>query len=424
MSLQHLQRAIHGRLMDSKEAGGGGGSDDLTLADIKDMEGLRTQFLVTHKQIRTFIEKANTELKETGQVAAETKSALRSLTETIEGLGTRLDKFEAKANRMGEGQEVKSLGKRFTDLADYKTIGHTRKARMEVEGLEVKAIVNATGQNQPLVPDQRVPGVITTPNRRMRIRNLLPTGQTTSNLVQFVRENVFTNSAGPQVSGSPTVASENATKPESDITFTLANAAVVTIAHFILASTQVLDDAPMLESYINGRLLYGLALEEEDQILNGDGTVGTLAGLMNQATAFNRALTGTKMDVLRRAITQLQLSEYDPEFIVVNPTDWEGIELTKDTQGRYIIANPQSLIGPTLWGLPVVATNAMTAGQFLVANGTMAAQIWDRMQAAVELSREDSDNFRKNMVTILAEERLALTVYRPTALIKGDYSGL
>jgi HK97 family phage major capsid protein len=409
---------------DGSNAGGG-----LTAPEIKNLEDLKSAFLSTHRDIKAFIEKANGEIREAGKVSTETKAALESLTQTINTLGTRIDKIEAKDNRAGDSPVVKSLGKRLVELQEYGLLGSgkEKKARINLEGESLsqwieKAIVNATGQNQPLVPDMRVPGVIQTPNRRLRIRQLLPTGRTTSNLVQFVRENVFTNNAGPQAGGSPTVAGENLTKNESDITFTLANAPVVTLAHFILASRQVLDDAPMLESYINGRLLYGLALEEEDEILNGDGTVGTLDGLMHQATAYNRAQTGTKMDWLRRAITQLQLSEYDAEFIVLNPADWEDIELTKDADGRYIIANPQSMLGPQLWGLPVVPTNSMASGQFLVANGSQAAQIWDRQSAAVEVSREDSDNFRKNMVTLLAEERLALTVYRPSALIKGVFS--
>lgn len=429
-----LRRAIGARLMlDLKDdAGGGGGGaapPALTGAEIKSLEDLKGQFLTMHKQIREFIEKANGEIKATGTASTETKAAMQTLTDSINTLGTRIDKIEAKGNRQGDMDVAKSIGARFLEIPELKGLGSAKgsKARMELDGESLapwieKAIVNATGQNQPLVPDMRVPGIQTTPNRRLRIRQLLPSGRTTSNLVQFVRENVFTNNAGPQVGGSPTVAAENQTKNESDITFTLANAPVVTLAHFILVSRQVLDDAPMLESYINGRLLYGLALEEDDEILNGDGTVGTLDGLMHQATAYNRATTGTKMDWLRRAITQLQLSEYDAEFMVLNPADWEDIELTKDTQGRYIIANPQSLIGPTLWGLPVVPTNSMATGQFLVGNGTQAAQIWDRQAPAVELSREDSDNFRKNMVTLLAEERLALTVYRPTALIKGVFS--
>lgn len=417
-----LRRGIHTALMlEHKDDGGGAGPSP---ADIKTMEDLKGEFLKHHKSLREFIEKANNEIKLAGDASTETRNAIKSLTDTLNGLGTRMDKIEAKGNREGETQAGESLGLKFIKSDAYGAIktGKLSKARMEVEGFDIKAIINASGQNQPLVPDMRIPGVQTTPNRRLRIRELIPTGRTTSNLVQFVREDVFTNNAGPQVGGSPTVAGENQTKNESNITFTLQNAAVATLAHFILVSTQVLDDAPMLESYINGRLLYGLALEEEDEILNGDGTVGTLNGLMNQATAYNRATTGTKMDWIRRAITQLQLSEYDAEFIVLNPVDWEDIELTKDSEGRYIIAQPQSLATPRLWGLPVVATNSQGQGQFLVANGTLAAQIWDRQQANVQLSTEDTDNFRKNMVTIRAEERLALTVYRPTALIKGVFS--
>lgn len=419
----HLSRDHFSRPMDRKDA-----PDP---AAIKTLEDLKTAFLGTHREIKGLIDAANQQQKDSGKVATETKAAIDAAVEKINTLGTRIDKIEAKSDVNPSAPPVtKSLGELFLEGDEYKTsvggdgraLMKSTKARLELKGFDQKAITNATGQSQPLVPDQRIPGIQTLPNRRLRIRELIPTGQTTSNLVQYVKENVFTNNAGPQAGGSPTVAAENTLKNESDLTFTLANAPVVTLAHFILASRQVLDDAPMLASYINGRLLYGLKLEEEDELLNGDGTVGQLNGLMNQATAYNRPTTGTKLDWLRRAITQLQLSEYDAEFIVLNPTDWEDIELTKDTQGRYIVANPQSLLGPTIWGLPVVPTNSMTAGNFLVANATQAAQIWDRQQAAVELSREDGDNFKKNMVTILAEERLALTVYRPSALIKGVFS--
>ena len=63
----------------------------------------------------------------------------------------------------------------------------------------------------------------------------------------------------------------------------------------------------------------------------------------------------------------------------------------------------------------------MEEGEFLVGNFQMAAMLWDREDAVVDISTEDRDNFIKNMVTIRAEERLGLEVSRPEALIYGDF---
>ena len=79
---------------------------------------------------------------------------------------------------------------------------------------------------------------------------------------------------------------------------------------------------------------------------------------------------------------------------------------------------------PTLWGKPIVATQAMSEGDFLVGAFSQAAQIWDREDANVTISNSNEDDFIKNMVTILCEERVGLTVYRPDALVAGDFDGL
>ena len=130
----------------------------------------------------------------------------------------------------------------------------------------------------------------------------------------------------------------------------------------------------------------------------------------------------TMIDRLRLAMLQTTLALFPATGIVLNPTDWASIELTKDTQNRYLWANPGGLIGPTIWGLPVAESLAQPQNNFLAGAFKYASQIFDREDANVQMSTEDRDNFVKNMVTILAEERLALAIYRPQALIKGTFT--
>jgi HK97 family phage major capsid protein len=393
-------------------------SDQIT--EIKALAETQANIIAYTKELKSWVEKANGEIEATKRAETETKAA-------IEKISVKAAEFTDKAlllERKLADREVAEIAKEETagsllvksDAFKAMAAGQSKFARVEVK----TAIVNATGQNQPLVADMRVPGIVASPNRMLTIRDVLPVGRTSSNLVQFTRENTFTNAAGPQY-GSPAV--ENVTKPESGITFTLDNAPVVTLAHFIPVSRQVLDDAPQLQSYVNGRLTYGLKLVEEDQLLNGDGTSGNISGLLDSGnfTAYNRTTSGdTPIDVLRRAITQAALSEYSADTIVLNPEDWEAIELQKASDGMYVWTNPAVMAGPQLWGKRVIPTNSITAGTFLVGAFSLGAQIWDRMDAAVQISYEDGTNFQKNMATLLCEERLALTVYRPGAFISGS----
>ena len=395
------------------------------MSDIQEIKALaETQgtLLNTTKELKSWMEKANGEIAAAKAVEGETKSAMEKLSAKAGELTEKCLELERKLSAGVEDrqQAAETVGSMLVKSDAFQAMaqGRSKFARIELK----TAIVNATGQNQPLVADMRVPGIITTPNRVLTIRDVLPVGRTSSNLVQYTRENVFTNNAGAQYS-SPN--RENVTKPESAITFTLANAPVVTLAHFIPVSRQVLDDAPQLESYVNSRLTYGLKLEEEDQLLNGSGTSGNIGGILASGnfTAYDQAATGdTRLDTIRKAILQAQLSEFTADTVVLNPSDWASIELLKATDGQYIMANPMDMAGPRIWGKRVVATNSIASGTFLVGAMSMGAQIWDRMDAAVQISYEDGDNFKKNMATLLAEERLALTVYRPSAFIKGTFA--
>ncbi|OMU75303.1 capsid protein, partial [Burkholderia pseudomallei] len=270
-----------------------------------------------------------------------------------------------------------------------------------------------SGSNSLVVADRQA-GIIAPPQRKMTIRDLLMPGQTSSSSIEYTVETGFTNNAA--------AVAEGAQKPTSDLKFNLKNQPVRTIAHLFKASRQILDDAPALQSYIDGRARYGLQLTEEGQILKGDGTGANILGILPQASAFMPSITlanATPIDKIRLALLQAVLAEFPATGIVLNPIDWASIELTKDSQGRYIVGNPVNGTTPRLWNLPVVETQAMTANDFLVGAFSMAAQIFDRMEIEVLLSTENVDDFEKNMVSIRAEERLALAVYRPESFVTG-----
>jgi HK97 family phage major capsid protein len=371
--------------------------------------------------VKKSAETTNTELKNLGVVTNETKAkADEALTKHNE-IAARIAEIEQKmARRGGEPERFKSVGERVTDSEEVKSLLSSKRGKVNIE---VKAIISAlttdaNGSAGDLLVPMRAP-LVQAVERRMTVRDLLTPGRTNQPSIQYPKETGFTNSAA-------TVSETTGpTKPQSEIKFDVVTTAVTTIAHWVLATKQILDDVPMLQSYINGRLLYGLMYVEENQLLNGGGTGTDLNGVYTQATAYSAPITvaaPTKIDVLRLAMLQAVIAEYPATGIVVHPTDWATIELTKDAAGNYLFVDPQGVAQPRLWGLPVVATQAMTIDKYLVGAFRLGAQIFDREDANVEISTEDDVNFRKNLVTIRAEERLGLAVYRPEAFIKGDFS--
>jgi HK97 family phage major capsid protein len=357
------------------------------------------------------------------------KSAKELADQAISGMNeakARLDELEQKMARQKDVEtQFKSIGETVTDSESVKSfLAGGGKGRVSVE-VEQKAIISslttaANGSAGDLIVPDRIPGVQGVANRPLRVRDLLMPGRTDKNSIQFIQETSYTNNAATVSETS------GATKAQSDMYFDIVTSNVTTIAHWVQATRQILDDVPMLQSYINGRLIYGLKYVEDNQLLNGAGTGTDLNGIYTQATASTANLavisSPSKIDVLRAAILQATLANLPASGIVLHPTDWFTIETAKDSQARYLVGDPQNRIQPRLWGLPVVETLAMTSGKFLTGAFDMGAQIFDRQDAAVEISTEDGNNFVKNLVTILCEERLALAVYNTAAFVKGDFA--
>lgn len=302
--------------------------------------------------------------------------------------------------------------------------GRRKSALIKIDdiGLNLKTTITsgAVGSaTSGVLNYERVPGVVPLAQRRNFMRDIIPMKPTTASGIDFIKELAFTNAASPQVEASA--------KGESALTFTTDIAPVRTIAHWIPATKQVLDDFAELMDTVSRKLIFGYLLREDAQILFGSGTGNDLDGLANQAEAFSTSLLSAsngweKADILRRSMQQVERGdEAAVGWFVVNSDDWADIELTKDSQGRYIAGDPRSVMAPTLWNKPVVVTSAMPSGLFLAGSGE-AADLRVRQDITVEVSTEHSTFFTENKVAIRCEGRVALPVYRPNALIYGSFT--
>ncbi|MCE0169258.1 phage major capsid protein [Klebsiella pneumoniae] len=372
-------------------------------------------------------EEALTEAKKNGKLSAETKdtvdkmaSELNALKEAEKALKAALGELEQHVAQMplaNAKQVVESVGQQVISAEALKTFAASVAASQRIS-IPVKAALLTANVPGNIVAPDRLPGIDTAPKQRLFIRDLIAPGTTASNTIYWVQQTGFTNNAA--------AVAENTTKPYSNIEFAEKITPVRTIAHLFKASKQILDDFSQLQSQVDAEMRFGLKYVEEQEILFGDGTGAHLEGIIPQASAFAAAFqveNQNGIDDLRLAMLQAQLARFPASGHVLHFIDWAKIELTKDTLGRYILANPAALTGPTLWGLPVVATEATAfQGKFLTGAFSAGAQIFDREETNVVISTENADDFEKNMITIRCEERLALAVKRPEAFVYGSFT--
>jgi HK97 family phage major capsid protein len=373
------------------------------------------------------------ELKEANKALSDQKQKIENVSRDVankyDELQERLDDMEAKKSFSGKAGGSERFGDNV--LKSYKKsdaqniLRRNGGGRWQSDqfGNSVKEITRATGSGEALVDEDYREEIIDAPLQQTRVIGSLPVLSTNSNLVEYVRlvDNTGGN-AGPQVGSGGAV--ENVLKNESDYDFELDTAKVQTIAHFTKASQQILDDAQRLQSFVDTKMSRELEVEIEDQLIKGTGSSGDLDGYYPNATAYDNSLESgvtnvQNLDVLRLAMFQVRNDNFLPNAIMLDLYGWTDITLTKDNEGRYLFGNPMTQSDPRLWGLPVVPTQSLGVGEFIVSDTNAFSTVYDRMQASVALSTEDGDNFRKNMVTVRAEARLAHAIERELAARKG-----
>jgi HK97 family phage major capsid protein len=332
----------------------------------------------------------------------------------------------------------KSLGQEFIESGEFKALmggkaGYTMNTPFSVNGdmgarYGMKDVFTGLPSGTPtdFGSPQRL-GIMERAKRTSRVRDLFDIQQTNTNMIEFFRVTGFTNNAATVAERD---GSNFAAKPQSTLSVTGVQAPVRTIAHYEVAHRNVLDDEPTLRGVIDNELLYGLRLTEDDQILNGDGTGTNLTGIRNTsgvqtyAQSEGPSVYDTPIDAVRRAITKSLLAYYEPTGVIIHPTDYEAIELTKDGIQNYLMVMSVAIGAEArMWRLPVVETPAITQGTALVGSFGIGATLYDRMQGTIRVSEQHSDFFVRNAIAILAEERLALAVKRPESFVEVTFDG-
>lgn len=286
---------------------------------------------------------------------------------------------------------------------------------------EQKALVYSGGSD--IVDPQRLPGMIDILQREINVMDLVQRIPTSSDTIEYVREDTFTNAAAAVAEASATTGTSGL-KPESTLVLSVQTSPVRTIAHWIPVTNAMLDDAPAIRGLINGRLMLGLNLELEDQILAGDGTGANLTGILSTG-GINIQGKGSdnEVDAIFKARTQIRVTGRSrPNAVVLHPNDWQAIRLMREnvasgTLGNYLMGPPSQIGATTLWGMPVVESEGITENTGLVGDFAMGATLFDREQAAIRVGTID-DQFVRNMQTILAELRVGFIVHRPTSFTK------
>ncbi|MEB3098832.1 phage major capsid protein [Achromobacter sp. D10] len=398
------------------------------MTDVKELrDSLEKQLKDGFASLQQKYDKASESIQKGESVTAELKSAIENQKGELQKIVDKVLEMEEKGVQLrGRQPEKKGFIDFVKDHGEYKALRENGKAAAEIEVSkgDLAAMQETKVTSAGLVVPQFDPTIQANPRQELRIRDLIPSVPVTGQSYTYFKELLHTRGAAP--------VGEGATKPQSNVTFEQKTDLVKKIAVWIPVSDEALDDVPQLFGYLQQLLRYDLKLEEEEQILKGDGTGNNLPGIMTQATAFSASLSkagDTSIDTVRRAIYQVRKqAKLAADATVMTELDWMDIELQKDSQNRYLFANLQGFVTPILWGRPVITSDSMdegngtdTGGEFLVGNFQRGATIYDRMSFLFKVGMIN-DDFIKNQRALLVEERLGLAVRRNYAFVKGRFA--
>jgi len=311
----------------------------------------------------------------------------------------------------GYRQAQKSLREVLKEHKGYRDFraDQVRTVSFDLPDFDAKTLITlSTVSPQNL----RQPGVVNMALEERTVADLMMEGQIDRGIIEYYEETTVTNAAAPT--------SEGSSKPEAALAWTLRTETARKIPVWIPATKEAMDDVSWLETQIRNRLSFMIRRTEEDQLLNGDGNAPNLRGILNRSGIQTQAKgSDPTPDAIYKAMQKVRGAGgsgfAEPTAVVLHPNDWTDIKLLRTADGLYIWGNPSDEGPDRIWGLPVRQTTAMSEGTGLVGAFRPYAEVLRREGITITLSTEHSTYFIDNKVAILAEERLALAVYRPSA---------
>lgn len=394
---------------------------------IKAMEG---QLKELDSTLEAKIKKANEELETSvsEKVDQKLKDEVKSLTdareEKLKQLQDNLDKLDARIQTGdGPGQTEKTFGEMLEEKASSEEFknkwGENRSASIFMNNLTGKAVGTMTEANSltgEVIPPTRRESIVELAQRATHVRSLLPQGTMTGNTYRFVQETAGEGGAG--------MTGEGSAKNQVDYDMGAIDAPVRKITAFTRISEEMLEDIPALRSFLSRRLSKDLRKKEDSQLLYGDGTGQNLTGLTINAAAFSAVAADSNaqiIDLLIQVYSQLESNEYEANGVLLSPRDYYLIQTTKDADGAYVKNDLVTTTGGQLFiaGIPVFRNTALSVGEYVVGDWLNASQIFDRVGVNIRFYEQDSDNVTKNLVTVVAEERMAYPIFYPDAFVHG-----
>lgn len=384
------------------------------------MENLKSQIDELGNIIDAKLEKAYGQAIDsaTGKADEALKGEIKNLTEKF---NSRLDEMEVARKKQFEAAQPKSFKSALIESVKGGALEGMLKGQANGASFEIKAdMTTAADFTGEVIAADRVAGIKFDPSRSLHMRSIIPVGSTSSDVVRFVKESAYSD-------GTATKA-EGATLGQSDFNLSAIDANVQKIGTYFRISEEMLADTPALASFISVRASEKLLAVEDNQILNGNGTAPNLSGIITDAADFAAGSfaagieSANEFDVLVVALNQLALSEYQANYIVLNPSDFHKILLLKDTQNNYLKDQVYAGLQPSFMGVPVIVNTAIAAGTFLAGNFAQGSQLWTRDNLSVSFHREDGTNVRDGFVTVRVMERIALTNYLPNAFVNGSFA--